>query len=203
MLGIGRIDSPCRHLSKSVDFVQKHGCLDNLTGPLLCLQGALRLIDIDSVDINPCGGTHVRSLAELQLLKVTGLERSNKGPARVRFLVGGRALQALGTGLQREAALTKVGGLLACLGCYGRAPAATKAVLTEVSCLQIVSSSCRPGRAFRRRGERWSECAACLPEKLSARGLLAIQCPSACLGAVLQREAALTIRLPAGCLMPH
>ena len=66
------------------------------------------------MDINPCGGTHVRSLAELQLLKVTGLERSNKGPARVRFLVGGRALQALGTSLQREAALTKVGGLLAC-----------------------------------------------------------------------------------------
>lgn len=105
------------HWLASVDPVQDHDWLGNLTGPLLCLQGALRLIDIDSVDINPCGGTHVRSLAELQLLKITALERSNKGPARVRFLVGGRAIQALGAGLQHEAALTKVGSLLACLSC--------------------------------------------------------------------------------------
>ena len=156
---------------------------------MLCLQGALRLIDIDRVDINPCGGTHVRSLAELQLLKVTGLERSNKVPARVRFLVGGRALQALGAGLQREAALTKVGRLLACFSCQNGAsqlakwaPAATTAALSETGCLQIVLSPCRPGRSCRRLGagaacsaKRWSACAACCLSELSARGLFALQ----------------------------
>ena len=119
-LGIVRMYSSCRHLLESVHAVLsilfKHMAAWTTwqAPPLLCLQGALRLIDIDSVDINPCGGTHVRSLAELQLLKVTGLERSNKGPARVRFLVGGRAVEALGAGLQREAALTKVDDTLAC-----------------------------------------------------------------------------------------
>ena len=32
----------------------------------LVSQGGLRLIDIDGVDLNPCGGTHLASLAELQ-----------------------------------------------------------------------------------------------------------------------------------------
>ena len=37
---------------------------------MVCAQGALRLIDIEAVDINACGGTHVASLAELQVCPV-------------------------------------------------------------------------------------------------------------------------------------
>ena len=28
------------------------------------------MLELDTLDLNPCGGTHVRSLSELQLLKV-------------------------------------------------------------------------------------------------------------------------------------
>jgi misacylated tRNA(Ala) deacylase len=83
-----------------------------------------RVIQIEGVDVNPCCGTHVRNLAELQLIKFTGacvrpgrsrvivlsrqlgLEKK-KGGVRVTFLAGGRALAALGTYVAREQALVR------------------------------------------------------------------------------------------------
>ncbi|GIL55279.1 hypothetical protein Vafri_10848, partial [Volvox africanus] len=67
--------------------------------------GKLRLINVEGLDINACGGTHVRSTGEVQLLKVVGAERT-RGHTRVRVMCGGRALAALGGCLTREAALT-------------------------------------------------------------------------------------------------
>ncbi|GIL93207.1 hypothetical protein Vretifemale_20641 [Volvox reticuliferus] len=67
--------------------------------------GKLRLINVERLDINACGGTHVRSTGEVQLLKVVGAERT-RGHTRVRVMCGGRALMALGGCLTREAALT-------------------------------------------------------------------------------------------------
>ena len=67
----------------------------------------LRLIEIAGVDVNPCGGTHVASTAELQALRVVGFERA-RGGTRLRVLVGGRLLSALGRVVPREAALSKV-----------------------------------------------------------------------------------------------
>ena len=61
---------------------------------------------IDGLDINACGGTHVASLAELQLVKVLRVEK-DRGNARLSFVAGGRALALLGACLTREAALTK------------------------------------------------------------------------------------------------
>ncbi|MGC6418344.1 MAG: hypothetical protein ACON3Z_14575 [Bradymonadia bacterium] len=51
-----------------------------------------RVIDIDGVDTNPCGGTHVSSTAELQLVKVTSWA-FEKGTTRMHFLAGQRALE--------------------------------------------------------------------------------------------------------------
>lgn len=67
----------------------------------------LRLIEIEGVDINPCGGTHLSCTSQLQVLKIVGLEKS-RGQARLRFMVGGRVIAALGACLQREFALNKV-----------------------------------------------------------------------------------------------
>lgn len=67
----------------------------------------LRLIEISGVDVNPCGGTHVASTAELQALRIVGSERA-RGGTRLRVLLGGRLLSALGRMLPREAALSKV-----------------------------------------------------------------------------------------------
>ena len=87
------------------------------------MQDLLRLIEIEGVDINPCGGTHLKCTSELQVLKIVGLEKS-RGQARLRFMVGGRVLAALGSALKREVALNKVdllhlmavlAGLLSCL----------------------------------------------------------------------------------------
>ena len=87
------------------------------------MQDLLRLIEIEGVDINPCGGTHLSCTSQLQMLKIVGLEKS-RGQARLRFMVGGRVLAALGSALKREVALNKVdllhlmrvlAGLLSCL----------------------------------------------------------------------------------------
>ena len=87
------------------------------------MQDLLRLIEIEGVDINPCGGTHLSCTSELQVLKIVGLEKS-RGQARLHFMVGGRVLAALGSALKREVALNKVDvlhlmaglpGLISCL----------------------------------------------------------------------------------------
>ena len=54
---------------------------------------AVRIVEAEGFDLQPCGGTHPRTTAEVGCLVVTGLERY-KGGSRVRFLCGGRALRA-------------------------------------------------------------------------------------------------------------
>lgn len=54
------------------------------------LSGSVRLVRIGDVDIAHCGGTHLRSTAELQMIKVVGTERV-RDTVRVTFLAGGRA----------------------------------------------------------------------------------------------------------------
>lgn len=78
-----------------------------LTHAAQAQERALRLVEIAGVDVNPCGGTHVASTAELQALRVVGAERA-RGGTRLRVLLGGRLLSALGRMLPREAALSKV-----------------------------------------------------------------------------------------------
>lgn len=71
------------------------------------VQGGLRVLEIDTLDRNPCGGTHLTSLAQLQLLQVVGTSR-NKGHAVLTFLAGDRARAALAVSLRREARLNTV-----------------------------------------------------------------------------------------------
>jgi len=47
--------------------------------------GKVRLIEIGGLDVQPCGGTHVRSTAELGEVQVTGIEKKGKLNRRVRL----------------------------------------------------------------------------------------------------------------------
>ena len=53
--------------------------------------GDVRLVKIADIDINACGGTHLRNTAELGLLKIIRTEKA-KTATRVYFLCGNRAM---------------------------------------------------------------------------------------------------------------
>ena len=55
---------------------------------------AVRLVEAEGFDLQPCGGTHPRSTSEVGVVAIVGHERY-KGGSRVRFLCGQRALKAL------------------------------------------------------------------------------------------------------------
>jgi misacylated tRNA(Ala) deacylase len=48
--------------------------------------GSVRLLDIEGVDLQPCGGTHVRNTAEIGAVVVTKIE--NKGRQNRRIIIG-------------------------------------------------------------------------------------------------------------------
>lgn len=65
------------------------------------------MVHIDGLDLNPCGGTHLRGLNEINLLKVMGFEKdAGRGCVRVRFLSGARALNYFKECIQRESGLS-------------------------------------------------------------------------------------------------
>lgn len=67
----------------------------------------LRMVHIDGLDLNPCGGTHLRSLSEINVLKVMGFDKdNNRGCVRVRFLAGQRALNYFRDCIGRETFLS-------------------------------------------------------------------------------------------------
>lgn len=53
--------------------------------------GDIRLVQIDGVDLNACGGTHPQNTADIGLIKIIGTEKA-KGGTRVYFLCGERAM---------------------------------------------------------------------------------------------------------------
>jgi Ser-tRNA(Ala) deacylase AlaX len=67
-------------------------------------QGDVRLVTIEGIDVNTCGGTHVRSTGELESLKLLGTE-SLRGGTRLFFVAGGRVRRRLEAHERRNAAL--------------------------------------------------------------------------------------------------
>jgi alanyl-tRNA synthetase len=57
-------------------------------------RGPVRLVEIEEVDVNTCGGTHVRSTAELESVKLLDTE-SMRGGTRLYFVAGGRLRRRL------------------------------------------------------------------------------------------------------------
>jgi alanyl-tRNA synthetase len=72
---------------------------------------AVRLVEAEGFDLQPCGGTHPRSTSEVGLILAIGHERY-KGGSRVRFVCGQRALDLVRerlTALDGASALLSVG----------------------------------------------------------------------------------------------
>ncbi len=94
-------------------------------------EGAIRLIEIDEIDLNACGGTHVQATGQIGGLLIRGTERMRQG-LRVEFVCGVRAVvtarQDLAT-LTRAAAALSVGRLRyrkRLSGCWPRARRRTR-----------------------------------------------------------------------------
>lgn len=49
--------------------------------------GRIRLIEIEGIDLQPCGGTHVRNISEIGTVTVTGIEKKGKMNRRVKIAV--------------------------------------------------------------------------------------------------------------------
>jgi alanyl-tRNA synthetase len=70
----------------------------------------VRLVEIAGLDLNTCGGTHLRSTAEIETLKLLSTE-SLRGGTRVFFAAGGRARRRLAEHEHRNAALRALLGV--------------------------------------------------------------------------------------------
>ena len=74
------------------------------------ITGNIRLIHISDVDTAHCGGTHLRSTAEIQLLKIIGTENVKEN-VRVHFIAGDRAIKDYS---RKHRYLTKISDDLTC-----------------------------------------------------------------------------------------
>jgi misacylated tRNA(Ala) deacylase len=50
--------------------------------------GRVRLLDIEGVDLQPCGGTHVRNTAEIGRIEIAKIENKGKQNRRVNIVLG-------------------------------------------------------------------------------------------------------------------
>ncbi len=73
------------------------------------LAGGVRLVEIAGLDLNTCGGVHVRSTAEIEALKLLGVEPM-RGGARLHFVAGGRVRRRCGEHERRNAELRRLLG---------------------------------------------------------------------------------------------
>ncbi|KAH7642755.1 alanyl-tRNA editing protein Aarsd1-A [Dermatophagoides farinae] len=67
---------------------------------------SLRIVSIESLDKNPCCGTHVSSLSHLQMIKLLGTQKGKKGKTLLFFLSGNRVLKHMNNILVREKLLS-------------------------------------------------------------------------------------------------
>jgi Ser-tRNA(Ala) deacylase AlaX len=69
--------------------------------------GSIRLVEIEGVDFNTCGGTHLRSTAEIEALKLLGTEPM-RGGTRLFYAAGARLRRLLGAHGERNARLRQL-----------------------------------------------------------------------------------------------
>ncbi|MGI2327838.1 alanyl-tRNA editing protein [Planococcus sp. YIM B11945] len=80
-----------RHLPIQTQWVtQEQAAEMNLRKPP-AVDGPIRLVIMDGVDTNACGGTHPLNTADIETIKIISTEKS-KGGTRVYFLCGTRAM---------------------------------------------------------------------------------------------------------------
>ncbi|MEM7417995.1 MAG: alanyl-tRNA editing protein, partial [Gemmatimonadota bacterium] len=72
--------------------------------------GDVRLVEIEDIDLNSCGGTHVGSTAELESMKLLRTE-SLRGGTRLFYVAGGRVRTIFQDHFERTAALRGILGV--------------------------------------------------------------------------------------------
>lgn len=72
--------------------------------------GDVRLVEIRGIDINTCGGTHLSSTSEIEMVKLLGKE-SIRGGTRLFFVAGGRARRRLSAHEVRNSELRSLLGV--------------------------------------------------------------------------------------------
>ncbi len=72
--------------------------------------GDVRLVEIEGIDLNTCGGTHLGSTAEIEALAFVGTEPM-RGGTRLYFVAGGRLRRRLAEHEAREAELRRILGV--------------------------------------------------------------------------------------------
>lgn len=72
-------------------------------------RGSVRVVEIEGIDRNTCGGTHLASTAEIESVKLLGTE-GKRGGSVLRWLAGGRVRRRLGDWEARGARLRRALG---------------------------------------------------------------------------------------------
>ena len=49
-------------------------------------QGRVRLIEVEGIDLQPCGGTHVRSTGEIGAVRIGKIDKKGKHNRRINVL---------------------------------------------------------------------------------------------------------------------
>ena len=93
-------------------------------------EGTLRIVSIEGIDRSACGGTHVRSTAEIGPLFLRKLEKV-RGNVRVEFVCGGRGLKRARSDYHT---LTEIGHILS--ASFDRAPEMIAAQAERVKMLE-------------------------------------------------------------------
>lgn len=122
--------------------------------------GDVRLVEIAGIDLNTCGGTHVRSTAEIETLKLVSTE-SLRGGTRLFFVAGGRARRRLGEHERRNAALRALLG----------APDEALVTATQARLDQLKAAEKRAGTAEEELAESLGQALAAQPGTLIERHL--------------------------------
>ena len=118
--------------------------------------GAIRLVEIAGIDLNTCGGTHLRSTAELEALKLLGTE-AVRGGTRLFYAAGARVRRILAAQLNRGARLREllsvsdedmVAGLEAKLDQLKEAQRSVRALEEDLAAASAQALAARPGRVI-------------------------------------------------------
>ncbi|MGK7376588.1 alanyl-tRNA editing protein [Planococcus sp. 1R117A] len=80
-----------QHLPISTEWVSDEQAKNLELRKTPAVTGEIRLVKIEGVDLNACGGTHPKNTADIAMIKIIGTEKA-KGGTRVYFLCGNRAM---------------------------------------------------------------------------------------------------------------
>lgn len=116
-------------------------------------RGPIRLVGIEGLDLNTCGGTHLRSTAELEALVLLGAE-PHLGGLRVLYAAGGRVRARMRAHEQRNLALRTLLG----------APDADLAGVTDQKLAQLQAAERRARHLEDALSEALAEALAARPE---------------------------------------